>query len=95
MKERVEATLTQSRTYLEIQLNSRDITKNKQLSKSERNLKTLYTQKNQLQHNLSTPAQQNTRCGGWSDPQLTHWREGSTKERTNNNQNTKTYRQHK
>ena len=37
----------------------------------EGNLKTLYTQKNQLQHNLSTPAQQNTRRGGQRDPQLT------------------------
>ena len=31
----------------------------------EGSLKTSYTQKNQLQHNLSTSAQQNTRCG-WS-----------------------------
>ena len=56
----------------------------------ERILKTLYTQKNQLQHNLLTPARHNTRRGGWSDPQLTSWREGLTKERPNN-QNPKTY----
>ena len=36
----------------------------------ERSFNTLYTRKNQLQQNLSTPAQQNTRHGGWSDPQL-------------------------
>ena len=57
----------------------------------ERILKTLYTQKNQLQHNLLTPARHNTRRGGWSDPQLTSWWEGPTKERPNNNQKPKTY----
>ena len=36
---------------------------------------------------LAPPAQQHTRCGGWSDPQSTSWREGPTKERPNNNQN--------
>ena len=36
MKEGVEATLTQCRTYLEIQLNSGEITKNKKLNKSRR-----------------------------------------------------------
>ena len=56
-------------------------------------LKTLYTQKNQLQHNLPTPAQKNTRCGRWRDPQLTTWKEGPTKERPNNNQNPTTYRE--
>ena len=59
----------------------------------ERSLKTSYTQKNQHQHNLATPAQQNTRRGGQSDPQLTSWKEGPTKERRNNNQNPKTYRE--
>ena len=48
----------------------------------ERILKTLYTWKNKLQHNLPTPAQQNTRCGGWSGHQLTSWRETPTKENT-------------
>ena len=33
-----------------------------------------------------TPAQQNTRCGGWNDPQLTSHREEPTKERPQNNQ---------
>ena len=55
----------------------------------------MYTWKNQLQHNLPTPAQQNTRGGGWSDPQLTIWREGLTKERLNNKRlkNPNTYRE--
>ena len=57
----------------------------------ERILKTLYTQKNTLQNNLPTTAQQNTRGGVWSDPQLTSCREGPTKDRPNNNQNPKTY----
>ena len=56
----------------------------------ERSLKTLERQKNQLQHNLSTPAQQNTKRGGGSDSQLTSWQEGPAKERPNNNQNPKT-----
>ena len=54
-------------------------------------LKTLDNKKNQLQYNLSAPAQQNTRRGGWSDPELTSWREGPTKERPNKNQKPKTY----
>ena len=88
----MEVTLTQPRTYLKIQINSEEITKNKQLNKSKtKSLKTLETQKNQLQHNLPTPAQQNTRHGGHSDPQLTSWREGPTKERPNNNKIPKTY----
>ena len=36
VKEGVEVTLTQPRTYLEIQLNSGEITQNKQLNKSKR-----------------------------------------------------------
>ena len=66
-----------------------------QMTEQERGriLKTLYTRKNLLQHNLSTPAQQNTRCGGHRDPQLTIWREGPTKEGPNKNQNIKTYRE--
>ena len=36
VKEGVEVTLTQPRTYMEIQLNSKEITKNKQLNKSKR-----------------------------------------------------------
>ena len=36
VKEGVEATLTQPRTYLEIQLNSGEITQNKQLNKRKR-----------------------------------------------------------
>ena len=36
-------------------------------------------QKNQLWHNLSTPTQQHTRCGGQSNPQSTSCREGPTK----------------
>ena len=36
MKEGVEVTLTQPRTYLKVQINSEEITKNKQLNKSKR-----------------------------------------------------------
>ena len=36
MKEGVEVTLTQPRTYLEIQLNSEEIIQNKQLNKSKK-----------------------------------------------------------
>ena len=36
-----------------------------------------------------------TRHAGRSDPQLTSWWEGPTKERPNNNQNPKTYREPK
>ena len=57
----------------------------------ERSLKILYKQKNQLQHKLSKSAQQNTRSGGQSDPQLTTLRERPIKERPNNNENPKTY----
>ena len=57
----------------------------------EKSLKTLYIWKNQLQHNLPTPAQQKTMGGGQSDPQLTSWWEGPTKETPNNNQKPKTY----
>ena len=57
----------------------------------ERIFKTLYTQKNQLQHNLPTPAQQKTKGGGQSDPQLTSVWEGPMKERPNNNQKPKTH----
>ena len=37
----------------------------------EKSLKTLYTWKNQLQYNLPTPTQQQTRGGELSDPQIT------------------------
>ena len=57
----------------------------------EKSLKTWYTQKHQLQHNLPTPAQQKTRGGGQTDPQITSWWEGPTKERPNNNQKPNTY----
>ena len=36
VKEGLEVTLTQSRTYLEIQINSGEITQNKQLNRSKR-----------------------------------------------------------
>ena len=90
----MEATLTSIDNDLKIQPNSGEITQNKQLNKSKReDSKTLYTQKNQLQHKLSTSAQQNTRRGGWSDPLLTISWEAPIKERPNNNQNPKTYRE--
>ena len=51
----------------------------------------MYTWKNQLQHNLPTPAQQKTRGGGQTDPQITSWWERPTIERPNKNQKPKTY----
>ena len=57
----------------------------------EKGLKTLFTQKNQLQYKLPTPAQQKTTGEGQTDPQITSWWEGPIKERPNNNQNPKTY----
>ena len=57
----------------------------------EKNLNTLYTWKNQLQHDLPTPAQQKTRDVGQTDPQITSWWEGLMKERPNNNQKPKKY----
>ena len=59
--------------------------------KQEKSLKTLYTQKNQMQHNLPTPAQQKTKGGGQTDTQITSWWERPTKERANKNQKLKTY----
>ena len=41
--------------------------------KQEKSLKTLYTWKNELKHNLPTPAQQKTRGGGQTYPQTTSW----------------------
>ena len=57
----------------------------------KKSLKTLYTRKNQLQHNLSTPAQQKIRGGGQTDAQITSWWEDPRKERPNNNQNPNTH----
>ena len=87
----MEATLTQPRTYLEIQMHGGEITHNKQQNKSKRKAsKILHIRKNELQHNLPTPAQQKTRGGGQTDPQITNWWEGPMKERPNKNQKTKT-----
>ena len=85
----MEATLSQPRNYLKIQLNNGEVTQNKQLNKSKR--KASKPWKNQLQHNLPTPAQQKTRGGGETDPWITSWWERPTKERPNNNQKPKTY----
>ena len=61
----------------------------------ERSIKNLYIWKNELQHNLPTPAQQNTRGGGETDPQITSWWEAPTKEGPSNNQKlTHTQSQH-
>ena len=57
----------------------------------EKIIKNLYTWKNHIQHNLTTHAQQKTTGGVQSDPQLTSWWEGPTKEKPNNNQKPKTY----
>ena len=53
----MKATLPQPRTYQEIQLNSGEITQQTTEQEQEKILKTFYTRKNQLQHNLPTPAQ--------------------------------------
>ena len=47
--------------------------------------------KDQLQHNLPTPAQQKTRGGGQTDLQITKWWERPTKERPKKNQKAKIY----
>ena len=74
---------------------SGDTTKseNKQLNKSKRKASKpcKHGRKNQLQYNLPTPAQQETRRGGQTDPQITSWWERPTKERPNKNQKPKTY----
>ena len=72
-KEGVEVTLTQLRTYLEIQLNSEEIPEQTTEQEQEKSLKNLYTWKNHLQHNLPTTSQQKTRGGGQTDPQITSW----------------------
>ena len=59
----------------------------------QRRLITSDTQKNQLQHNLNRHAQQHKRHSWQSDPQSTSWREGPTKEWSNNNQNPITSRE--
>ena len=91
MKEGAEVTLTQPRTYVEIQLNSEEITQQTIEQEQEKSLKTLYTRKNHLQHNRPTPAQQKTRGGGQTDTQIISCWEGPAKERPNNNQKPKTY----
>ena len=86
----MEVTLSQPRTYLKTHINSEEVTKNKTTEQEqEKSLKTLYTWK--LQHNLPTPAQQKTRGGGQTDPQITSWWERPTKERPKKNQKPKTY----
>ena len=88
----MEVTLSQPRTYLKIQINSEEITKKKTTEQEQdKSLKTLYTWKNELQHNLPTPAQQKTRVGGQADPQIISWWERPTKERPNKNQKPKIY----
>ena len=88
----MEATITQPRTYLEIQLNSGEITQNKQLNKSKRKASEHCTH-GRTSSNTTCPHLHNTiqEVGGQNDPQLTSWWEGPTKERPNNNQNPKTY----
>ena len=80
----MEVTLTQPRTYLEIQLNSEEIPEQTTEQEQEKSLKTLHTQKNQLEHNLPTPVQQKTRGGGQTDPHIPSCWEGPTKKRPNN-----------
>ena len=77
---------------MEIQLNSEEITQNKQLNNSKTKASKPCTHwKNQLQHNLPTPAQQKSRRGGQTDPQITSWWERPIKVCLNKNQKPKTY----
>ena len=97
VKEGVEATLTLLRTYLEIQLNSGEITQNKQLKKSNRKASKPCSY-GRTSSNTTCPHLHNIKreMVGQSDPSFNRGWEGSTKERTNNNQKQKTYqRQHK
>ena len=79
MQKGVEATLTQPRTYLEIQLSSGEITQNKQLNKSKRKASKTCKHGERAPTQPPTHAQQKTTGGGQSDPQLTSWWEGPTK----------------
>ena len=82
MKEGVEATLTSIQDLSGYTTKQwRNYPEQTTEQEQERSLKALYTQKNQLQHKLSKPAQQNKRCSGQSDPQSTSLREGPTRER--------------
>ena len=63
----------------------RNYSEEKTEQEQEKSLKTLHTWKNQLQHNLPTPAQQKTRGGRQTDPQITSWWEGPNRERPNKN----------
>ena len=96
MKEGGEATPSQPRTYLKIQINSEEITKNKQQNKSKRKASKPSTWKNHLQQNLPTPAQQKTRGGGQTDPQINSWwNDPPKKDATRTKKQGHTQRQHK
>ena len=90
-KEGVEVTQTQPRIYLEIHLNSGEITHNKQLNKSKRKASKPCKHRRTSSNTTCSPSQQKTGGGGQTDPHITSWWEGLTKERPNNNQKPKTY----
>ena len=72
----MEATLTSTRDQSGIKSKwQRNYPEQTTEQEQERSLKTSDGQKNQLQHNLISPAQDNRRCGWQSDPQITSWRE--------------------
>ena len=82
----MEATLTQPRTYLQIQLNSGEITQNKQLNESKRKASKTYTHQ-RTSSNTNCPHLLNKRWGtDWpSDSQLvgkTHQRKSQQEPKT-------------
>ena len=80
---------------MEIQLNGGEITQKKQLNKIEREASKPCTQR-RMSFNTNCPNVYNRiQHGGLSDLQLTSSREGPVKQRPNNNQNPKTYREPK
>ena len=87
----MEVTLTQPRTYLEIQLNSGEITQNKQLKKSKSKASKPCTHgRSDATQPANTCTTENKRW--WTDKpsvnQLVGW---SHQRKTNNNQKPKTY----
>ena len=87
----MEVTLTQPRTYLEIQLNSGEINQNKQLNKSKRKPSKPCTY-GRTTTNTTCPHLHNRKqeVGDRLTLMTSRW-EGPIKERPNNNQKPKTY----
>ena len=81
MKEGVEATLTSTQDQSGNTTKWwRNYPQQTTEQERERSLKTLYTQKNQLQHNMSTTAQQNIRRV-WTESPSVNQLEGRTHQR--------------